>query len=170
MLPRFLLLPIAALLIGLLVNTFHPRAVQWGAEKNAAFTTMAFDPTPLPSDDPNAIPRGITLHDAAAWIRTKPLLILDARSLAAFQAGHVSGALHFFEPEKESALIAFEKTHEKSTPILIYCDNELCPTAIDLAYFLEQAGYDNVRFLKQYSHWQEAAKVLVPEAKESSPR
>ena len=64
-------------------------------------TANALSPRPVPllaSDGPGAwpdrAPRIGAAELAAAWAGKRALLLLDVRSLSAFQAGHASAAVH----------------------------------------------------------------------------
>ncbi|MEO0440481.1 MAG: rhodanese-like domain-containing protein [Pseudomonadota bacterium] len=78
-------------------------------------------------------------------------IILDTRSAAAFQAGHISGAVNLpfsdFTEEKLAAVIG-----DKDRPILIYCNNNFsdnmrpvrlksAPLALNIPTFINLHGY-----------------------------
>ncbi|HYG78305.1 MAG TPA: rhodanese-like domain-containing protein [Planctomycetota bacterium] len=166
MLVRFILLPVAALLVGLLVNMFHPRPVQWSAsgrtfpEHGAAAQVQAENqPDAAASNDP--WPRPLPLHEAPGWVRANKAIIIDARTPAAFQAGHVPGAISYPEPRKEALFAEFAKQYAKTKAILVYCDGDPCTLAMDVAFFLQQEGYPNVRVLAEYSSWHDAASAIA---------
>lgn len=167
MLRRFLILPALALVIGLGVNAFHPHAVRWDAGGRAAginpvSSAEPLDP-PLPIDPATAtMPEGLSLDAARAWMNRERVVLLDVRSVADYKAGHITGAVSFpMADDIRSTLPDFLRRYGRHTPLLIYCDSDACPRAMDMALVLINAyRYASVRYLEGgYYGWQDEGSV-----------
>jgi rhodanese-related sulfurtransferase len=100
---------------------------------------------------------GISLEDAKRWARRETLITIDCRDVKDFSVGHIPGALSL--PEKTSAewIADFAQKYERTAPLLIYCESEECPLAMDLSVLFLRYGFTNVRYLEcGYYGWQDA--------------
>ena len=154
---RFLALPLAALAVGLIANSFHPRGVSWQAQAPVAEKAGNSTPKP-PLSETNTTgsdadwPQPIALKELRAV--TRQFVIVDARTEAAYKASHIPGAISLpYYEDAEAPVAAFKQKHSLELLVVTYCDTDFCTQAMDLAYLLLQQGY-NVRILEGgFEHW-----------------
>jgi rhodanese-related sulfurtransferase len=112
------------------------------------------------------VPDGITLSDARAWAKTSSLVIVDVRAPEKFKAAHIPNAISFpMSDSIDAALTDFLKRYSQTTPLLIYCESDECPLAMDFALRLtNQCGYTDARYLLGgFEGWEaDGAKALDP--------
>jgi rhodanese-related sulfurtransferase len=99
----------------------------------------------------------ISLNEAARLFREKAAVFMDARPAAEYRRGHIHGALNL--PWQDVDRLFFEATATVSpdTPIITYCDGETCSQSYDLAIFLRDMGFVNVKVLVNgWTVWKEA--------------
>lgn len=98
----------------------------------------------------------ISLSEAVNLFNKGGAVFIDARSGAEYDAGHIKGAKSL--PYKEADLKfveAMSGVPEEST-IITYCDGETCELSMELAIFLRNAGYKNVKVLSNgWSVWKQ---------------
>ncbi|WP_424356529.1 rhodanese-like domain-containing protein [Methanocella sp. MCL-LM] len=93
-------------------------------------------------------------------LKDKPLLILDAREIAAFDQGHIPGASDIYDPE----LTALAKDFDENMGICVYGPGPVKETpsmidrmAGDAAKRFMNMGYKNVRVLDGgFEAWEKA--------------
>ena len=95
--------------------------------------------------------RLVTLEKFVELADSDEAIILDTRSKAAFDAGHIKGAVHLnFSDFTETSLA--EVIGDKTRPILIYCNNNFAdnappvmekkaPLALNIPTFINLYGY-----------------------------
>lgn len=95
--------------------------------------------------------RLVTLEQFLKLAQDDRAIILDTRSKAAFDAGHIKGAVHLnFSDFTESALA--NVIGDKTRPVLIYCNNNFAdnappvlekkaPLALNIPTFINLYGY-----------------------------
>lgn len=81
----------------------------------------------------------LNCQDAQALL--KQAQWLDIRAIAAYQQGHIPGALHF----DANALTLFSEHTPKSTPLIIYCYYGI--SSQQVGHYLQQAGFQSVSTL-----------------------
>jgi rhodanese-related sulfurtransferase len=99
----------------------------------------------------------VTLEQAYEIWKNGEALFIDARPLPEFEEQHVPGALHL-APEKfwESGAVALGGI-PKERRLLVYCDQETCNVALEVAAKLQTLGYTNVTaFIGGFRAWDEA--------------
>jgi rhodanese-related sulfurtransferase len=99
----------------------------------------------------------IDLASAVDYFTKGAAVFADARSDAAYSAGHIEGALnldpHQFDVWSEQVFSQIEA----DAVIITYCDGERCTLGFELAEKLAWLGYENVRYLKDgWSRWTDA--------------
>jgi rhodanese-related sulfurtransferase len=99
----------------------------------------------------------ISLADARLEFSKGEALFADARSLKAYQAGHIQGAMNLDPHAFDSWSGTFFSQFPEQTRIITYCDGALCPLSTELAEKLIQMGYEKVFVLKDgWSRWRAA--------------
>ncbi len=96
----------------------------------------------------------MTFADAVDHFNAGTAVFADARSEAAYKAGHIRGAVHLppqqfeFWSEKVIAQI------DANAVIITYCDGERCTLGVELAEKFTWLGYEHVYCLKDgWSRW-----------------
>jgi rhodanese-related sulfurtransferase len=123
----------------------------------AGFASNMLRPDRIPffedwSKKPNIVtPSGenleIPLSEAEGLFKKGFVTFIDARPRTEYEAGHIKGAksLPFKEADWKFIEVMTEVPEENA--VITYCDGEACELSIDLALFLKNAGYKNVRVL-----------------------
>jgi rhodanese-related sulfurtransferase len=99
----------------------------------------------------------VDLAEARRLSETGAALLLDARPGSLFALGHIRGALNlpWHEVDRRSPELA--ERLEKVKTIIVYCDGENCELSHELALFLKDMNYPDVRVLVNgWSVWQNA--------------
>jgi rhodanese-related sulfurtransferase len=97
----------------------------------------------------------------AALIGTAPIVVLDSRSRAAWDQGHIPGAVHL--PTAEIAARAAELL-DPAVPVVTYCWGPGCNGATRAALALALAGYDVKEMIGGIEYWiREGFPLRTPE-------
>ncbi len=138
-----------------------------------AFSANALRPNSLPLIDDWSIDARMTtvtgerldisLREAAKLFRDQAGVFLDARSTDDYARGHIRGARNLPWQDVDRFLMEVTQDLESDTPIITYCDGESCNLSHDLALFLKDAGFMNVRVLVNgWTVWREARFPVEP--------
>jgi rhodanese-related sulfurtransferase len=126
-----------AVVLGLLVNQLRPNGISftgdWSTE--AQLTTEAGDSL------------AISLVEAENLFFSGVAVFLDARSADAYASGHIEEARNLPPDELEERFPKVMAGVPEDVPIITYCDGESCALSKELALFLLDSGYSNVRVL-----------------------
>ncbi len=95
------------------------------------------------------------------WLEVKPLhlqgevVLLDARSKAAYDAGHIPGAVSLPEPASHEEIAAFRQRYPTNTHLVAYCSSTSCSLSFKLAHRLaREGGYGFVQYMTGgYFEW-----------------
>jgi len=101
----------------------------------------------------------ISLEQARALFKDKSALFLDARPKEQYDEGHIKGALSLPQQDKDIYFMEIAETLETrgDKTIITYCDGESCELSHDLAMFLKEMGFNNVKVLVNgWGLWQKA--------------
>ncbi|MBF0230992.1 MAG: rhodanese-like domain-containing protein [Desulfamplus sp.] len=106
----------------------------------------------------------ISLDEAKVLFEQNHALFLDARPKDEYDEGHIAGALSLPQQEAESyfmevaiELEASQVDINGSKVIITYCDGDTCELSHELALFLKEMGFNNVKVLVNgWSVWLEA--------------
>ncbi|MBU6301382.1 MAG: rhodanese-like domain-containing protein [Verrucomicrobia bacterium] len=117
------------LVAAVITKAAHPGAPAWYLQPDA---------------DPHAVSRAEVRerwNDEVLWI--------DARSAAAFEAGHRDGALRL-PPDEWNELLPdlFDQIASADRPIVVYCDGAKCGKSKDVATRLREVGVGDVFHLR----------------------
>jgi rhodanese-related sulfurtransferase len=131
------LLIIAAGVIAIGVNLLRPDGIPFGGDrsKQARFSDAA----------------GASLvigpEEAGRLFRQEAALFVDARPQSQFAQGHIRGALNLPWQEVDRYFMETADRLEGSMTIITYCDGDNCDLSHELALFLKDMGFENVRVL-----------------------
>jgi rhodanese-related sulfurtransferase len=146
LLTRALFLVLAGTLAGLVANALRPaNGIDWFYPWSQYLEARAAE-------------EGIalaSLQETLAAAQSGEALVLDARPLADYDAGHIPGALSLPMSEVEQAFVEMQLFMSPDMPIITYCSGPTCDEALRLAMFLRDQGYPLVRvFLGGMEEWQ----------------
>jgi rhodanese-related sulfurtransferase len=89
----------------------------------------------------------IALDEAAALFEQDAVVFLDARPTDQYEKGHIRGALNLPWQEVDRYFMELAGRLEDSKMIVAYCDGESCDLSHELALFLKEMGFADVRVL-----------------------
>lgn len=104
-----------------------------------------------------ALKAGLPLVDVAetaALLDAKRHLVLDARPLTDYDAGHLPGALSLPQAQLDTAYPQIAPLLTPAQPILVYCSGHECDESLHLSLYLREQGFTNVvLFVGGFSDW-----------------
>jgi rhodanese-related sulfurtransferase len=138
---------LAAVAVALISNHFRstplPLVANWSQE--ARLTS------------PSGRQLAISLDDAKFLHQSNGAVFMDARPLEEFTQGHIQGAISLPWHEAEQLVMDVTANLANDAAIITYCDGDTCNLSKDLALFLENLGFSNVRILVNgWTVWQQA--------------
>ncbi|MEA1948000.1 MAG: rhodanese-like domain-containing protein [Thermodesulfobacteriota bacterium] len=89
----------------------------------------------------------ISFAEAEKLFMEKSALFIDARSMDDYASGHILGARSLPWHDVDQQFIEVTEDISPDTPIITYCDGVTCELSCDLALFLLDMGFNNVRVL-----------------------
>ncbi len=89
----------------------------------------------------------ISITEAKTLFNQSKALFLDARTKAEYDAGHIKGAKSLPYKEADWKFVEAMAGVPEESAIITYCDGETCELSMELAVFLRNAGYKNVKVL-----------------------
>ena len=99
----------------------------------------------------------ISLDEAKVLHQSKRAVFMDARPLEEFTKGHIQGAISLPWHEAEQRVMDVTAELANDAVIITYCDGDTCDLSKELALFLENLGFSNVRILVNgWTVWQHA--------------
>jgi rhodanese-related sulfurtransferase len=113
--------------------------------------------TPTVPSPTSSIPR-LSLIGIKDRFDRKSAIFLDAREPAAYEEGHIPGALNFsaLELDKFAPLVMPQLT-DKNQEIIAYCNGGDCTLSLDLARTLIEQGYKKVEVFEDgWPTWKKA--------------
>ena len=123
---------------------------------------------------PESVSTSVMAHlpvSTVTWLELKPevmartAVLIDARSRALFDAGHIPGAVSLPVNELLDRLPRFTARYRKNTPLVVYCSTAACGLAdAEGSALIEQFGFANVRvLLGGLAEWQTEEKATAME-------
>jgi len=89
----------------------------------------------------------ISFEEAEKLFMDKSALFIDARSMDDYANGHILGARSLPWHDVDQRFIEVTEDISPDTLIITYCDGATCELSCDLALFLLDMGFNNVRVL-----------------------
>ena len=121
--------------------------------------TLGFAPNALADGAPKEIKGAKTVNaDAVIELiqKTNNLIILDNRSLADYEAGHIEGSTRLIDTDITSEAAIAQHVKSKDTPVLFYCNGLKCGRAANAVVKATEWGYQNVYYyalgLEEWKH------------------
>jgi rhodanese-related sulfurtransferase len=107
----------------------------------------------LTTDDGTSL---VPITEAKKLFDKKKAVFLDARDKDSFNQGHIKGAKNLPWHTIDDYFMDFAEGMANDAVIIAYCDGETCNLSHNLAIFLKNMGFSNVRVLVNgWSIWQE---------------
>lgn len=99
----------------------------------------------------------IPLGEARELFEQDEVLFVDARPESQYQEGHISGALNIPWQDVDRYFMEAAEQLEEGKIIVTYCDGESCDLSHELALFLKDMGFTDVRVLVNgWTVWKQA--------------
>ena len=136
-----------ALFLGTLAQLVRPVAIPWIEDH---------------SQSPFAKARAagvelVSLKQAKDMVLAGGVLVLDARSLADFDAGHLPSAVSFPNATRGESYYELAALLQPEQALLVYCSSKTCDDALQLALFLREQGSQKIHlFADGFQAWREA--------------
>ncbi|MGB8717823.1 MAG: rhodanese-like domain-containing protein [Desulfobacterales bacterium] len=106
----------------------------------------------------------IGLEEAERLFHQNAALFVDARPQSQYADGHIRGALSLPWQDADRYFIELVDQLEGARTLITYCDGESCDLSHELALFLKEMGFENVRVLVNgWTVWQQAGLPLQME-------
>lgn len=106
---------------------------------------------------PSGRQMAISLGESERLYQSKSAVFMDARPAEEFAKGHIEGAVSLPWESAEERAVEVTADLKNDAAIITYCDGETCDLSKELAIFLENLGFTNVRVLVNgWTLWREA--------------
>jgi len=89
----------------------------------------------------------IPFPEAESLFKQGKATFIDARSGEEYDAGHIKGAVSLPYKEADSKFVEVMSGISEERAIITYCDGQTCELSTELALFLRDTGYKNVKIL-----------------------
>ena len=97
-----------------------------------------------------------SLSKSSNLFKSGKAVFIDARSRAEYDAGHIKGAKSLPYKEADWKFVEAMAGVSENSSVITYCDGETCELSMELAVFLRNAGYKNVKVLSNgWSAWKQ---------------
>jgi rhodanese-related sulfurtransferase len=98
----------------------------------------------------------ISLSEATNLFEEKKAVFIDARSREEYLTGHIKGAISLPYKEADWKFVEAMAGISEDSVIITYCDGQTCELSMELAVFLRNAGYKNVKVLSNgWTAWKQ---------------
>lgn len=149
---EIIILVVVSVALALAANTFSPKGIalvgQWDIAKGVISASPAGDAADRP-EEIDSVVRAKDLFDK------EDVLFVDARSQNHYENGHIPGAVPLPVGQFEERIESFLNRYPSEQPIVIYCSGRTCEDSHDLAQFLSDVGFTNVRiFIDGFPGWE----------------
>ena len=146
---RVLLILVTSSTLGLAVNHWRQDTDDDGHQHSLPLIAP-----PKPVLQPGDV---ITLEDAKTLWNGAAGFFLDARAPADYQAGHIAGAFNLPIESFEQQYPQIATMITPDTPLVAYCDGQVCDLSHRLAIKMRELGYKNVHVLVNgWTAWKQA--------------
>lgn len=99
----------------------------------------------------------ISLKEASRMYVENKAIFVDARPESEYAQGHIKGAVSLPWQDAHERFMGVAPRLEGEKTIICYCDGESCELSHELALFLSDLGFENVRVLVNgWTKWRDA--------------
>jgi rhodanese-related sulfurtransferase len=146
----FILLSISVGL-AMIVNLLSPSGIPWVGQWDTSQGVITASPSGTEEEKPeeiNSVARAMEIFDNGN------VLFVDARSSDNYEDGHIPGAISLPVGQFDEQIESLLNRYSSDQPIVTYCSGRTCEDSHDLAQFLSDAGFTNVRiFIDGFPGW-----------------
>jgi rhodanese-related sulfurtransferase len=141
-----------SMILAFVVNALSPRGIaligQWDIAGGLITASPAMITEGMPQEI-DSVARAKEIFDKGY------VLFVDARSSDNYENGHIQGAISLPVGQFDEKIESFLDRYPTEQPIVTYCSGRTCEDSHDLAQFLTDAGFTDVRiFIDGFSGWQ----------------
>jgi rhodanese-related sulfurtransferase len=141
-----------SLILAMVVNTFSPRGIALVGQWDIAQGVITANPAVGATGQPQEID---SVALAKAIFDRGDVLFVDARSQNDYENGHIAGAISLPLGQFEERIGSFLNRYPLEQPIVTYCSGRTCEDSHDLARFLLDMGFTDVRiFIDGFPGWE----------------
>jgi rhodanese-related sulfurtransferase len=141
-----------SLILALVVNTFSPRGIALVGQWDIAQGVITANPVAGAAGQPQEID---SVALAKAIFDRGDVIFVDARSQNDYENGHIPRAISLPVGQFEERIGAFLNRYPPEQPIVTYCSGRICEDSHDLARFLSDVGFTDVRiFIDGFPGWE----------------
>jgi rhodanese-related sulfurtransferase len=138
--------------LAMLVNFFSPRGIALVGQWDTSRGVITANPTGAAEGKPEEID---TVARAREIFDKGDVLFVDARSQDNYEDGHIPGAISLPVGQFDERIESLLDRYSSDQPIMTYCSGRTCEDSHDLAQFLSDAGFTNVRiFIDGFPGWE----------------
>lgn len=147
LLAEVMLLTVASVVLGVVRQTAFPGAIPWVQDWSNFIESKARK-------------EGLSLanlDDVRAIVDKQSHIVLDARPMADYDAGHLPGSLSLPQTAMEEHIGSILPLLSAEQPVLVYCSGKECDESFLLAVALRKQGFTNiVLFAGGFTEWRAA--------------
>ena len=147
----FILLSISVGL-AMIVNLLSPSGIPWVGQWDTSQGVISANPTGAAEGKPqeiDSVARAKEISDKG------DVLFVDARSQDNYENGHIPEAISLPVGQFDERIESLLNRYSSDQPIVTYCSGRTCEDSHDLAQFLSDAGFTNVRiFIDGFPGWE----------------
>ena len=141
-----------SVILAFVVNTISPRGIELIGQWDTDQGVISANPTTAEEWKPQEIEN---VFKAKEEFDRGKVLFVDARSSDNYDDGHIQGAISLPVGEFDERIESFLNRYSPDQPIVTYCSGRTCEDSHELAQFLTDAGYTNVRiFIDGFPGWE----------------
>ena len=138
--------------LALVVNTLSPSGIALVGQWNTAEGVITANPTLITEATPPEID---SVAQAKEIFNQGDALFVDARSSDNYNEGHIQGAISLPVGQFDERIASFLNRYSPDQPIVTYCSGRTCEDSHNLAQFLSDAGFTDVRiFIDGFPGWE----------------
>ncbi len=148
---EIIILLVVSIALAMLVNFLSPSGIALVGQWDTSQGVITASPSGTEEEKPeeiNSVARAMEIFDNGN------VLFVDARSSDNYEDGHIPGAISLPVGQFDEQIESFLNQHPPDALIVTYCSGRTCEDSHDLAQFLSDAGFTNVRiFIDGFPGW-----------------
>ena len=148
---EIIILLVVSIALAMLVNFLSPGGIALVGQWDTSQGVITANPTGAAEGKPEEID---TVARAREIFDKGDVLFVDARSQDNYEDGHIPGAISLPVGRFDDRIESFLNRYSSDLPVATYCSGRTCEDSHDLAQFLSDAGFTNVRiFIDGFPGW-----------------